>query len=324
MIAPREQRHVVEAAADFGRVAVLMGGWSAEREISLMSGRAVLDALRRRGIDAHGVDLRLGAVDELLGGGFERVWLAMHGRGGEDGAIQGALECLELPYTGSGVAGSALCMDKLRSKQLMAAAGIDTPRFEVARCEADLDGIVDRLGLPLIAKPAGEGSSVGMTRVDTPAALAAAWRTAAALDAVVLVEQWLDGPEYTASVLAGQALPLIRIEAANTFYDYDAKYFSDKTRYHCPCGLDDATEHAWRALALRAFDALGATGWGRADFLVDSDGRPNFLEVNTIPGMTSHSLVPMAAQAAGMDFDELVWRVLETSFDHEQRMARRR
>ncbi len=324
MIAPREQRHAIESAADFGRVAVLMGGWSAEREISLMSGRAVLESLRRSGIDAHGVDLRPARLDELLGGGFDRVWLAMHGRGGEDGAIQGALECLGLPYTGSGVTGSAVCMDKLRSKQLMAAAGIDTPRFAVVQTEADLDGIVDRLGLPLIVKPAGEGSSVGMTRVDTPAGLEDAWRAAAALDTVVLVEQWLDGPEYTASVLAGQALPLIRIEAAGIFYDYDAKYFSDKTRYHCPCGLDDDTEQSWRALALRAFDALGASGWGRADFLVDADGRPSFLEVNTIPGMTDHSLVPMAARAAGMDFDELVWRVLETSFVHEQRMAGRR
>lgn len=323
MICVPEQRHIIESAEAFGRVAVLMGGWSAEREISLMTGKAVLESLKSSGVDAHGIDLRPGRLDELLDARFDRVWTALHGRGGEDGSIQGALECLGIAYTGSGVAGSAICMDKLRSKQLLATAGIATPDFEILCSEADLDGVVDRLGLPLIAKPAGEGSSVGMAKVETAGELAGAWRAAAQLDNVVLVEKWLDGPEYTASILAGDALPLIRIEAAGTFYDYEAKYFSDRTRYHCPCDLDPVTEKAWRALALAAFETLGASGWGRADFLVAPDGQPSFLEVNTIPGMTSHSLVPMAARAIGIDFDELVWRVLETSFVNEKRMAAR-
>jgi D-alanine-D-alanine ligase len=306
-------RRQVKAAADFGRVAVLMGGRSAEREISLMTGAAVLESLRRRDVDAHDIDPAEDVIERLQVEGFDRVWIALHGRGGEDGLIQGALETAGLPYTGSGVLGSALGMDKLRSKQLFAAAGLATPAFEVVTDEADADAVIRRLGLPLIVKPAGEGSSVGMSKVDEPDQFGPAWRLAREHDACVLVETWVSGSEYSVPILQGEALPIIRIETPNVFYDYQAKYFSDETRYFCPSGLDPELELACRRQALTAFNAVGASGWGRVDFLMDEHGVPSFLEVNTIPGMTSHSLVPMGAAQAGIDFDELVWRVLETS-----------
>jgi D-alanine-D-alanine ligase len=299
----------------FGRVAVLMGGDSAEREISLLTGEAVLAALLRRGVDACSVDSRAGLGPLLEAPGFDRVWLALHGRGGEDGVIQGALETLGLPYTGSGVLGSALAMDKLRSKQLFAAWGLQTPRWRVMNSPAEAEGLVGELGLPLIVKPAGEGSSVGMSKVSEAGELPAAFGEASRWAGPVLVEEWVAGGEYSVGVLQGEVLPAVRIETPRAFYDYEAKYFSDDTQYFCPCGLDPARE-AQIALQVRtAFAAVGAAGWGRVDFLLPADGEPRFLEVNTIPGMTSHSLVPMGAREAGVDFDELVWRVLETSFE---------
>lgn len=303
------------SAQSFGKVAVLLGGTAAEREVSLKSGTAVLQALLRRGVDAHAIDVQgPQALWELAQGGFDRVFIALHGRGGEDGVIQGALESLGLPYTGSGVLGSALGMDKLRTKRLWLGAGLPTPDFVVLDAHTDFDAIVARLGLPIMVKPAREGSSIGMTKVTQAEQLADAWREAVRYDQEVLAERWIKGAEYTASILHGEPLPLIRLETPRDFYDYEAKYFADDTRYHCPCGLDPARERELQELALRAFDAVGASGWGRVDLMVEDDGRPWLLEVNTVPGMTDHSLVPMAARVAGIDFDELVWRILETSF----------
>jgi D-alanine-D-alanine ligase len=305
----------IDDAADFGRVAVLMGGASAEREISLLSGAAVLQALQERGIDASALDPSTGLEQLFSGARFDRAWIALHGRGGEDGVMQGALETLGLPYTGSGVLGSALAMDKLRSKRLFAAAGLATPRWRVMRSTGDAAGIVAELGLPLIVKPAGEGSSVGMTKVTAAAELPAAFAAARPFAGPVLVEEWISGGEYSVGVLQDEVLPAVRIETPRVFYDYEAKYFSDDTRYYCPCGLAPDREAAFAGLARIAFGAVAATGWGRVDFLLPEDGVPRFLEVNTIPGMTSHSLVPMGAREAGIDFAELVWRVLETSFE---------
>ncbi|NNF50912.1 MAG: D-alanine--D-alanine ligase [Gammaproteobacteria bacterium] len=305
----------VSDARLFGRVAVLLGGRSAEREISLMTGRAVLDALKRRGVDARAVDTKEDVLVKLMAGGFDRAWIALHGRGGEDGSIQGALQHLGIPFTGSGVLGSALAMDKLRTKMLLEGSGLSTPRYQVLSNSQDCERAVSEIGLPLIIKPANEGSSVGLSKVDTPDQLVPAWRAAAKLDDTVFAEQWISGDEYTAAVVGESVLPIIRIETDNSFYDYQAKYFSDDTRYFCPSGLSEPREDALGALAMRAFRAVDAAGWGRVDFLLDGD-KALFLEVNTIPGMTSHSLVPMAAQAAGADFDELAWQILETSLDH--------
>jgi D-alanine-D-alanine ligase len=238
----------------------------------------------------------------------------LHGRGGEDGVIQGALETLGLPYTGSGVLGSALGMDKVRTKQIWQAAGLPTPKFLVLENEADLGRVEAELGFPVMIKPAHEGSSIGMSKVERVADLPAAWAAAMQYDRAVLAECWITGREYTASMLGEQALPLIRLETSHAFYDYQAKYFADDTRYHCPCGLPEAEELHLRALAQRAFRAVAASGWGRVDFMCDHNGRPYLIEVNTVPGMTDHSLVPMAARAAGIDFDALVLRILEGSF----------
>jgi len=310
---PRATQHA-SAPADFGRVAVMFGGDSSEREISLLSGNAVLAALRRRGVDAHAFDPRELPLTELLAQRFERVWIALHGPGGEDGTLQGALEYLGVPYTGSGVMGSAIGMDKLRTKRLALAAGVATPDFLVLRGAQDFELAIGRLKLPLIVKPATQGSSVGMTKVERAAELSAAYETAARLESLVFAECWVAGGEYTVSILKEQALPSIRIETPRVFYDYEAKYFRDDTRYFCPSGLSSPAEAHLAQLALAAFEATGASGWGRADFMMDPAGRPLLLEINTVPGMTSHSLVPMAARAVGVDFDELVWRVLETSF----------
>jgi D-alanine-D-alanine ligase len=301
-------------AKEFGRVAVLFGGDSSEREISLLSGNAVLAALQRRGVDAHAFDPGDRALSHLLDERFERVWIALHGPGGEDGTLQGALEYLGVPYTGSGVMGSAIGMDKLRTKRLAQAIGVATSDYVVLRGPQDFEVAVERLGLPMIVKPATQGSSVGMTKVERASDLPAAYQAAATLEASVFAEPWITGKEYTVAVLQGRALPAIRIETPQTFYDYEAKYFRDDTRYFCPSGLSGPAEQHLAALALAAFDAVGASGWGRADFMADASGRPLLLEVNTIPGMTGHSLVPMAARAVDIDFDELVWRVLETSF----------
>ncbi|WP_133512621.1 D-alanine--D-alanine ligase [Candidatus Thiosymbion oneisti] len=302
-------------ADKFGKVAVLLGGQSAEREISLKSGGAVLTALVRQGVDAHGLDLaQTGALEQLGSGGFARAFIILHGRGGEDGQIQGALETIGLAYTGSGVLGSALGMDKYRCKRLWQGCGLPTADFALLRQEADL-AQAGALGFPLMIKPAREGSSIGMARADDPETLVKAWRAAAQYDALVLAERWIKGPEYTCAVLNGEALPLIRLETPRDFYDYEAKYLADTTRYLCPCGLDAESESCLKTLCLDAFDTVGAAGWGRVDFMLDGSGQPYLLEVNTVPGMTDHSLVPMAAQVHGLDFDALVWRILETSLE---------
>jgi len=307
----------ISNAADFGRVAVLLGGNSAEREISLLTGKAVHKALVERGVKAECLDARGDYIDSLSGGNFDRVWVALHGRGGEDGTVQGLLESLGIPYTGSGVLGSALAMDKLRTKQLLAGVGVATPKWRKIESEAACAAVADALGCPMIVKPALEGSSIGMTKVLTAAELPAAWREAAQSGGDVFAEAWVHGPEYTAAILHDEVLPMIRIDASNSFYDYQAKYFSDETRYVCPCGLSADEERGLADIALRAFRECGATGWGRVDFMLDeTSGEPLVLELNTVPGMTNHSLVPMAAQQAGVDFGGLVWRILETSFAH--------
>jgi D-alanine-D-alanine ligase len=311
----------LDQPGDFGRVAVLLGGDSSEREISLLSGHAVLAALRRKGVEASAFDPRETALTELLPAGFDRCWIALHGPGGEDGTLQGALECLGIPYTGSGVLGSALGMDKLRTKRLAEAVGVATADYVVLASEADLPGALERLGLPLIIKPATQGSSVGMTKVERAADLPAAYALAATHDESVFAEPWITGAEYTVAVLQGRALPSIRIETPKSFYDYEAKYFRDDTRYFCPSGLSGPAERHLASLALAAFEAVGAEGWGRVDFMADRTGRPLLLELNTVPGMTDHSLVPMAARAAGIDFDTLVWRILETSLARTPRGA---
>ena len=301
-------------AADFGRVAVLFGGDSSEREISLLTGNAVLEALKRRGVDAYAFDPRDRPLGALLEERFARVWIALHGPGGEDGTLQGALEYLGVPYTGSGVMGSAIAMDKLRTKRLAQATGIATPEFVVLRGAQDFESASEQLKFPLIVKPATQGSSVGMTKVERADDLPAAYALAAQFEPLVLAERWISGNEYTVAILKGRALPSIRIETPRVFYDYEAKYFRDDTRYFCPSGLAAAAEAHLANLALGAFDMAGCSGWGRVDFMMDATGRPLLLEINTIPGMTSHSLVPMAARVVGMDFDELAWQVLETSF----------
>ena len=305
-------------ARDFGRVAVLMGGDSAEREISLLTGTAVHEALISRGVDAAPFDPAEHALGELIAAGFDRAWIALHGPGGEDGALQGALEWLGLPYTGSGVLGSAVGMDKVRTKRLAQAAGVETPPWLALTGATDFERVVAELGLPLAVKPATQGSSVGMTRVAAAAELPAAWRAASALDPVVLAERWVSGGEYTVGILQGEALPAIRIETPRTFYDYQAKYFAEDTRYLIPCGLSPSAESDMQRAALATFAATGASGWGRVDFVKGGDGKVLLLEINTIPGMTSHSLVPMAARAVGIDFPELCWRILETSFARER------
>lgn len=294
----------------FGRVAVVMGGWSAERPVSLDSGTAVHAGLVQRGVAAECVDVDRRRLLHLADEGFDRVWLALHGPGGEDGVAQAACELQGLPYTGSGVLACALSMDKVRCKAIWAGRGIPTPAHRVVRGAVDADAIVAELGLPVFVKPAHEGSSIGMSRVDRAADLAAAIIEARRFDTDVIVERFIDGPEYTAAIVGDRSLPLIHIETPREFYDYEAKYAADNTQYHCPSGLDADREAEFQRLCRRAFDVVGGRGWGRLDFMLDGAGQPWFLEMNAIPGMTSHSLVPMAAQAAGMAFDELVWRIL--------------
>ena len=307
---PKIVRRVTDAK-EFGRVAVLFGGTSSEREISLISGNACLAALTKRGVDAHPFDPRDKPLNELKTRAFDRVFIALHGPGGEDGTLQGALEFLGLPYTGSGVMGSAIGMDKLRTKRLAQAVGIPTTDYMLLRSPADLDNCIERLGLPLIVKPATQGSSVGMTKVEKAGDLAAAYQAAALLEPTVFAEPWITGGEYTVAILQGRALPSIRIETPATFYDYQAKYFRSDTRYFCPSGLSAEAEKHLANLSLATFAAVGAEGWGRADFMMDRAGKPYLLEINTVPGMTDHSLVPMAARACGIEFDRLVLRILE-------------
>jgi len=309
-------RRVTDPGA-FGRVAVLLGGLSAEREVSLNSGQAVLQGLLGGGVDAHPVDAGENVLEQILESRCDRVFLILHGRGGEDGVIQGALDTVGIPYTGSGVLGSALAMDKVRCKWLWRAQGMPTPEFRLLRSEYDVHEAAASMPFPVMVKPAREGSSIGMTPVDDAGELLQAWRLAAGYDAEVMVERWISGPEYTGAVLAGEALPLIHLETPRSFYDYQAKYLLESTRYHCPCGLPPERERALQDLVLSAFEAVGAEGWGRVDLMLDSDDQPTLLEVNTAPGMTDHSLVPKAALAAGVSFEELVWRILETSIDRE-------
>jgi D-alanine-D-alanine ligase len=303
----------VSEPTTFGRVAVLFGGDSSEREISLLSGNAVLASLKRSRVDAHAFDPRDKPLTRLLEERFDRVWIALHGPGGEDGTLQGALEYLGVPYTGSGVMGSAIGMDKLRTKRLAQAVGVATSPFVVLNGAQDFDHALEKLKLPMIVKPGTQGSSVGMSKVERAEDLPTAYAAAAKTDRVVFAEAWISGGEYTVGILQGKALPSIRIETPRTFYDYEAKYFRDDTKYHCPSGLSGPAEQHLANLAVATFESAGAEGWGRVDFMMDPTGRPLLLEFNTIPGMTDHSLVPMAARAAGMDFDQLVWRVLETS-----------
>lgn len=300
---------------DFGKVAVLLGGLSAEREVSLNSGKAVLQGLLEGGIDAHAVDAGENVLEQVLESRCDRVFLILHGRGGEDGVVQGALETIGMPYTGSGVLGSALAMDKVRCKWLWRAQGMPTPEFRMLRNELDVHEAAASMSFPVMVKPAREGSSIGMTPVKDAAGLLEAWRLAAGYDAEVMVERWISGPEYTGAVLGTDALPLIHLETPRSFYDYEAKYLLDSTQYHCPCGLPPEREQALQELVLSAFEAVGGEGWGRVDLMLDDDGEPTLLEVNTAPGMTDHSLVPKAALAAGVSFPELVWRILETSFE---------
>jgi D-alanine-D-alanine ligase len=292
---------------------VLFGGRSAEREVSLKSGAMVLDALRRRGVDAHAFDPRDEPLEQLIAQHFDRVFIALHGRFGEDGTIQGALEYLGIPYTGSGVMASALAMDKWRTKLMWQAAGIPTPEYEVLHAGTDWAAVAQKLGMPLMVKPAREGSSIGMSKVASSEKVQAAYELAAQYDDVIIAERFIEGVEVTAAILNGEALPLIRLETPRTFYDYEAKYFANDTRYICPSGLPAEQERAVQEQSLAAFELVGCSGWGRVDVMLDLAGRPYLLEMNTIPGMTDHSLVPMAARAKGIDFEELCVRILETA-----------
>ncbi len=296
----------------FGKVAVLMGGWAAEREVSLNSGQAVLDALLRMGVDAHKIDVNRDVVAVLKEGDFDRVFNIVHGRGGEDGELQGALEIMQMPYTGCGIMASAMSMDKLMTKRLWKGMNLPIPAYRILEADADFDEVVDSLGLPLIVKPTLEGSSIGMSKVDKKEDLAAAYEVAAKFGEV-FVEKWMSGDEFTIAILGDEVLPSIRLQASNAFYDYDAKYQSDETQYFCPSGLSEDGELEIQALASRAFKAVGGRGWGRVDVMCDENNEFVLIEINTVPGMTDHSLVPMAAKQYGLSFDELVIRILETA-----------
>ncbi len=297
----------------FGKVAVLMGGWAAEREVSLNSGDAVLTALKAAGVDAYGVDVDRNIINVLQTEKYDRVFNILHGRGGEDGLIQGVLDVLQIPYTGCGVMASAISMDKLMTKRIWMGAGLPTPKFEMLTADTNFYAVVDRLGLPLMVKPASEGSSIGMAKVTKADQLEAAWKTAVEYDDQVFAEQWVEGSEYTCALLNGEAQPLIRLEVQNDFYDYEAKYQSNDTQYHCPCGLESKEEIALQDLSLKAFSAVNGKSWGRVDLMKDQAGKTWLIEVNTVPGMTDHSLVPMAAKANGISFEELVIKILETT-----------
>ena len=299
------------SATRTGKVGVLLGGKSAEREVSLKSGTMVLNALRSAGVDAHPFDPARRGIDEMVDERFERVFIALHGRFGEDGTLQGILEWLGIPYTGSGVLGSALAMDKIRAKLLWQASGTPTPPYERLEAGADLRGVAERLGLPLMVKPVSEGSSIGMSKVRGADALEEAFTLAVNYDREVIAEKFIDGIELTAGILGDRPLPLIMLETPREFYDYQAKYVSDDTRYIVPCGLPASEEHSIQALCLKAFHALGCRGWGRVDLMLDRGGKPYLLEVNTVPGMTDHSLVPMAARAVGLSYEDLCIKILE-------------
>ncbi|MDO9168413.1 MAG: D-alanine--D-alanine ligase [Methylobacter sp.] len=313
----------------FGRVAVMMGGSSAEREVSLKSGAAVYEALKCKGVDAIAIDVTGSPIEALAGLKIDRVFNIIHGRGGEDGVLQGVLEVLGIPYTGSGVMASALTMDKLRTKLCWQGFGLVTPKWCLLEDEADLDDCIEKLGFPVIVKPAQEGSSIGMSKAGNRDELQKALIVAEKYRCDVYAEAWVTGKEYTVAVLDGddcmdaggkvmhraitEALPVIRLETPNAFYDYEAKYQATTTQYHCPCGLSPEQEQSLKELAVTACKVVGVKGWGRVDVFIDDLGQYQLIEVNTVPGMTDHSLVPMAARQAGIDFNELVWRILETS-----------
>ncbi|MEW6166973.1 MAG: D-alanine--D-alanine ligase [Pseudomonadota bacterium] len=305
----------------FGRVGVLMGGWSSERQVSLWSGQGVADALRSRGVDVVAIDVTRANVLQLAAQGIDRAFNVLHGTGGEDGTVQAVLELQGIAYTGSGVLASALAMDKLLTKRLWKADGLPTPDWRVLRDDDDALAAGKALGYPYFVKPAAEGSSVGIVKVKHAMSAVSAFRKAVGeyegARRVVIAERFIGGGEYTCAILDGAALPLVRIEPQGEFYDYDAKYLSDATRYHCPCGLDAASEARIQALCIQAFELLGARGWGRVDVLLDEAGAPWLLEANLVPGMTSHSLVPMAARAAGMNYAALCWAILETTLAPE-------
>lgn len=298
----------------FGRVALMMGGQAAEREISLISGQAVLQSLEKQGVDVTAIDVRDNPIEALAGKQIDRVFNIIHGRGGEDGVLQAILEVLGIAYTGSGVLASALAMDKLRTKLCWCGAGLPTPDWMLLKARQDLPACADKLGFPVIVKPALEGSSFGMSKANDEAQLLEAWRVACEFSCDVYAEQWVSGQEYTVGLLQSEALPVIRLETPNAFYDYQAKYQSEDTQYHCPSGLSDDKEWQLQQLALEAAELVGVSGWGRVDVFIDDKGDSQLIEVNTVPGMTSHSLVPMAAAAVGVNFDDLVWRILESSF----------
>ncbi|KGK84383.1 MULTISPECIES: D-alanine--D-alanine ligase [Pseudomonadaceae] len=301
----------------FGRVAVLFGGKSAEREVSLKSGAAVLQALQAAGVDAFGIDVGDDLLQRLDRERIDRAFIVLHGRGGEDGSMQGLLECAGIPYTGSGILASALAMDKLRTKQVWQSLGLPTPRHAALASVEDCHAAAVELGFPLMVKPAHEGSSIGMAKVDDVEALIAAWREASRFDSQVLVEQWIQGPEFTIAVLRGEVLPPIGLGTPHSFYDYDAKYLASDTQYRIPCGLDPVREQQLKDLSARACEAVGVRGWARVDVMQDANGDFWLLEVNTVPGMTDHSLVPMAARAAGLDFQQLVLSILDDSVGAE-------
>lgn len=306
-----------EVVASAGKVIVLMGGDSAEREVSIRSGTAVARALGNAGVKVETLDFRAGNLPTLQALAPDRVFIALHGRGGEDGQLQGALGIAGIPYTGSGVLGCALAMDKIRSKQVWQSVGLPTPGFLPVEAATGPEEILQRLGLPLAVKPAREGSSVGVSKVERAEELPAALALARRHDSAVLAEQWIIGGEYTLSIVDGVTLPLIKLETPRQFYDYEAKYHANDTRYLCPCGLAAAMEAKLASLGLKAFEALGASAWGRVDFMLDAAGEPQFIELNTVPGMTDHSLVPMAAAAQGWTFEQLVLRILASSLERD-------
>jgi len=302
-------------AQQFGKVAVLMGGWAAEREVSLNSGKAVLEGLLEKGIDAHGVDADRDVLEVLKNEKFDRVFNILHGRGGEDGELQGALEILQIPYTGCGVMASAISMDKLMTKRLWIGSGLPTPAHEILHADTDFEEVVEKLGLPVMVKPAQEGSSIGMSKVTEASQLRPAFEEAVQYDNVVFAEQWVTGKEFTVAILGDEVLPSIRLEAdpEAEFYDYDAKYISHKTQYYCPSGLSDSDEATLKTLSKTAFKMLGGKGWGRVDVMQDNVGTFWLIEVNTVPGMTDTSLVPMAAKHHGMSFSDLTLEILKTA-----------
>lgn len=302
---------------DFGRVAVFFGGESAEREVSLNSGKMVLQALLDAGVDAFGVDTKGNWLAKFLTEKVDRVFNILHGRGGEDGCIQGLLETLKIPYTGSGILASALAMDKLRTKQIWSSFGLPTPRYAMLVTEEDCNQVADRLGFPLIVKPSHEGSSVGMAKVNTLVELIDAWREALIYDKEVLVEEWITGAEFTVSMVDNEVLPAIRLGTTHSFYDYDAKYIAADTVYQIPCGLDEQKEDELKALVKKSCQLINVEGWGRVDVMQNQQGDFYLLEVNTAPGMTDHSLVPMAARAIGMNYQQLVLTILGTTLEQE-------